>query len=176
MDDGVFRGWDNYFLMVGSAAAGLIGLLFLAVTLTSGLDRSKASRGASLYMTPTAAQFVIVFIFSALAMAPRIPIALTSLLLGLAALVALANAVWSCIELRKGIPGGEPAHWSDFWSYGVVPAILYVGFAVGAAALARRASWAVLVVALISLAQLLMGVRNAWDLVTWLAPRQKSER
>ena len=48
----MFRGWDNYYFMIGSAGAGLIGLLFVVVTLTQGIDRDRALRGASLYMTP----------------------------------------------------------------------------------------------------------------------------
>ena len=39
---------------VDVAAAGLIGLLFVVVTLTAGFDHAQASRGAKLYMTPTA--------------------------------------------------------------------------------------------------------------------------
>ena len=43
----MFQGWDNYFFMLGSAGAGLIGLLFVVVTLTAGIDRSRAQRGAA---------------------------------------------------------------------------------------------------------------------------------
>src|ERR1700740_3153229 len=49
----VFQGWDNFYFMVGSAAAGLIGLLFVVVTLTAGFDRDQAQRGQALYMNPT---------------------------------------------------------------------------------------------------------------------------
>ena len=33
----MFDGWDNYFVLLGTAAAGLIGLLFVVVTHSAGV-------------------------------------------------------------------------------------------------------------------------------------------
>jgi len=38
----MFEGWDNYFVLLGTASAGLIGLLFVVITLTSNFERSRA--------------------------------------------------------------------------------------------------------------------------------------
>jgi len=42
----IFRDWQNYYLLVGSAAGALIGLMFVVTTLTAGLDANRVSRGA----------------------------------------------------------------------------------------------------------------------------------
>jgi hypothetical protein len=38
--------WDTFYLMVGSSAAALIGLLFVVITLTANLDAAKAEAGS----------------------------------------------------------------------------------------------------------------------------------
>ena len=40
--------WETFYFMMGSAAAGLIGLLFVVVTLSGEIDATKASRRLSM--------------------------------------------------------------------------------------------------------------------------------
>ncbi len=169
----VFQGWDNYFYMMGSAAAALMGLLFVVATLTAGFERSQAQRGASLYLTPTVLHFALVLSTAAVALAPRTPIWATAGLFGLGALVGLANALRACIGIRSMRTGAQAPHWSDFWCYGAAPVVLYLGLAGAAAALWAGLEWAVHATAALLLALLLCGIRNAWDLITWMAPRRK---
>ena len=58
----MFEGWDNYFVLTGTAAGGLIGLLFVVVTLTAGFERSRALRGSEIYMTPNLVHFAVVLV------------------------------------------------------------------------------------------------------------------
>jgi hypothetical protein len=95
----------------------------------------------------------------------------TGLIIGGWALAELVYATVIAVELRAG-KHVEAAHWSDFWCYGVLPAAFYLGLA--AAALSAPSAPAVgepLVGALL-MAILLIAIRNAWDLVTYMAPRQ----
>ena len=168
----MFQGWSNFYFMIGSAAAGLIGLLFVVVTLTSGIDRSKAMRGQALYMTPTALHFAVVLSISAAAMAPGLPAWATGAVIGLFALAGLANAIRAWLGIALAPVGAEAPHWSDLWMYAVTPAAVYVGLCLGAIGLGVRAAWAAYAVAALLLSLLLVGIRNAWDLVTWMAPRR----
>ena len=56
--------------------------------------------------------------------------------------------------------------------YGVTPAAAYAGLAANTAGLWAGADWAAPAMAVLVLALLLIGVRNAWDLVTWMAPQR----
>jgi len=38
----MLHGWDNFFIMTETAGATLIGLLFVAVTLSSGLSTARS--------------------------------------------------------------------------------------------------------------------------------------
>ena len=171
----MFDGWDNFYFMLGSAAAGLIGLLFVVVTLTAGFERSQASRGATLYMSPTAFHFAAVLCMSAAALAPRLSVLVTGTIFGLIALMGFANSTRACVGLATYQPATGPPHWSDFWMYGAAPAAIYFGLCAASAALATRAEGATYAVATLTLTLLLVGIRNAWDLVTWIAPMRKGD-
>ena len=167
----MFHGWDNYFFMLGSAAASLIGLLFVVVTLTQGFDRNQALRASGIYMTPLAVHFAVVLSVSAIALAPGLDAGKSAVVLEIGALVGLGNAIRTCL----GIPAlanttGNQPHWSDVWFYGVAPAVIYVALGVIAAAVGAGAAWAATATAALLLVLLLVGIRNAWDLLTWMAP------
>ena len=167
------QGWDNFFFMIGSASAGLVGLLFVIVTLTAGIERSRALRGARLYMTPTAVLFCIVLSVCAVALAPGLPAWAMAALVFFIALVGLANGVRSCLGIARMSLGADAPHWSDFWMYGVTPAAICLGLCAAALAIAMGQPLADYALAGLLLALLLAAIRNAWDLVTWMAPSSK---
>ena len=165
----MFQGWDSFYLLIGGAAGALIGLMFVVATLTSGRDRTAASRGASIYMTPVVFHFAVVLVIGALALAPGIKTGAAGMIILACALGGLAHAVSIVVRLNKPV-GPEPPHWSDVWCYGVAPAAIYVGLVGAAVAIWIAPAVAADGIAAALLALLLMSVRNAWDLVTWLAP------
>ena len=171
----MFEGWENFFLMIGGAGGGLIGLLFVVVTLTADFERTRALKGAALYMTPTAVQFAVVLAVSATAMIPRLAIWGTALLFGLFAAAGLGCATRSGVGIHGWKLGGENLHWTDFWLYAALPGMIYIGLLVSAVAFGQHADWAVHATAILLLALLLSGVRNAWDLVTWMTPHGEGD-
>ncbi len=159
----MFEAWDNFYILLGSAAGALIGLLFIVVTLTAGLDREQALRGASRYMTPTLTAFSAVLLVSAIASAPlRAGLQRATLVV-----LALLLLVWALVNVRRMFfpDGGPPTHWTDPWWYSAAPAAAYLALAAVAGA------GSPLGVGAVAVALLMLGVRNAWDLITWIAPR-----
>lgn len=170
----MFHGWENYFGMLGTASAGLIGLLFVVVTLTSGFETTQAQRGQALYMTPTGLNFASVLAVCAVTLAPGLSPMVMAAALGAVALFGLGNGVRSSIGIARPQNPTDRPHWSDFWCYGAAPVVIYLGLGAAAIGVANRASWAVYALAGTLLFQLLLGIRNAWDLVTYIAPRANS--
>ena len=168
------QGWENFYFLIGSAGAGLIGLLFVVVTLTSGLERSQTSRGAKFFLTPTAIHFAVVLTLSGVAVAPDLPTPVTAAIFGLVSLGGLGFAIRASIGIRTPPPGSDAPHWSDFWMYGAVPAAIYAAICVVSVVLGSGAAWAAPVMAGLLMVLLLVSIRNAWDLVTWIAPMRKS--
>src|SRR5947199_5512640 len=66
------REWSDYFFMVGTAAASLIGLMFVVVTLTAGRDRRELEAGKKLYTTPIVWHLGVVVVLSGAAVAPAV--------------------------------------------------------------------------------------------------------
>ena len=165
----MFAGWDSYFLLAGGAAGALIGLLFVVESLGTGLDRTERLRGASIYVSPIVFHFAMVVVLSAAALAPRLPPTPLAAIFGLCAAVGAVHLGW--VTWRIASPNTPAApHWSDVWCYGAAPLLLYLALAGCAAGVLAGLGWAPYAVAANTLALLLIGVRNAWDLVTWLAP------
>jgi hypothetical protein len=165
----MFEGWDSYFLLIGGAAGAMIGLLFVVASLPSGLERQNRMRGASLYMSPTVFHFAVVVVLSGVALAPRLPPAEVAGVVATCALVGLVHlgfVTWGIGSPKTPIP----PHWSDIWCYGAAPLIVYAVLGAAAATVAARWTWAAEFVGGTCLVLLLVAVRNAWDLVTWLAP------
>jgi len=165
----MFEHWGEFYLVTGGAAAVLIGLIFVVVTLMQDKPRSTMVSGSRLYMGPIALHLSFVLVLTAAALAPDITPAQY-------ALVALAVALWgtyrgivSTVGIARHRWAEDPPHWTDKWFYGVFPTILSLGVAEVAWAFWAGESWAVDGVAAVVTAILLLAIRNEWDLVTWLA-------
>ena len=167
----MFHEWSEFYLLAGSAAAVLIGLIFVVVTLMSDRPRSSMLTGSKLYMGPVVLQVSFVLALSAAALTPAITRGAFAALATVVAAWGLVRGVQSIVGIGalKGTEGAP--HWTDLWFYGVFPSLLYVALAAVAVGFWSGQEWAVHGTAAVTTAVLLLSVRNEWDLVTWLAPK-----
>ena len=165
----MFEGWDDYFLLVGSAAAALIGLLFVVVTLTAGRERSTIELGQRFYMTPIVADLGAILLLSGTVMAPALHEGVKGVLVTLAGIAGLAADVGIALGIRK-LKLAEGTRGFDVTWYGVVPAIVSVALAGAGIGVLLHMAWAPVAVAAVLMALLLVCIHNAWDLVTFIAP------
>ncbi|MCP9800235.1 hypothetical protein [Synechococcus sp. RedBA-s] len=66
----MFSGWSNFFTMTGAAGATLVGLLFVVVTLNTGLTTSRKLDIAHASLTPVLDSFGGVLLQSMVALVP----------------------------------------------------------------------------------------------------------
>jgi len=59
--------------------------------------------------------------------------------------------------------------------YGATPSLIYLALIVAAIAAGLGAAWGAYAMAVLALALLLVAIRNAWDLVTWIAPKRNAD-
>ena len=168
----MFKHWGEFYLMAGSAAAVLIGLIFVVISLMQDRSRSSVLQGSKLYMGPIVLGVSFVLVLSAAALTPGISG-------GQFALVAAAIALWGLVRAIVSITGiralGGEVHWTDPWFYGVAPASIYIALGGVAYAFSAGEPEAPLGLAAIVTAALLLAIRNEWDLITWIAPRSAAE-
>jgi len=165
----MFEGWDSFYLLIGGAAGALIGLLFIVVTLMRGGDAATQLRAAGVFMTPTVAHLAMVLLLSAVATAPHIPAAAAAMIVEAFALGCLAFAGRALLML--GSKAIKAAHWSDIWAYGAAPFAACLALAISAAAVWLSPVWAARGIAASLMGLLLIAIRNAWDLVTWISAK-----
>ncbi len=165
----MFEGWENFYLMIGGAAGALIGLLFVVATLTGGLGADQAQVGAKIYLTPTVFHLAVILTGSAVSAVPHLTAHPAGALFAAAAVLGLLYSI-NVARMLRGPVHVEAPHWTDFWCYGVAPGVIYLAQAAAAAALAMSVPWAQNALAAAFVALLLIAIRNAWDLVTTIAP------
>jgi len=168
----MFEHWGEFYLLAGSAAAVLIGLIFVVVTLMQDKPRSTMLAGAQLYMGPVVLQVSFVLVLSAAALTPGIGPRDYAVISAIVAAWGLFRGVQSTVGIRRLHWQEDPPHWTDQWCYGVFPTLLSLGVAEVAWAFWINEPWAVHGVAFLVTANLLLAIRNEWDLITWLAPRR----
>jgi hypothetical protein len=163
----MFKGWDDFFLMAGGAAAVLIGLIFVVISLMGDRPRSTVLTGSKLYMGPIVLGVSFVLALSAAALTPGIDRYTFSA-------ITAGIAFWGFVRglmSAAGIGRLKEVHWTDVWFYGVYPCAFYL--ALGAVALAFWMDWwwAHFGFAAVIILSLLLAIRNEWDLITWITPR-----
>ena len=168
----MFEGWHEFYLVVGGAAAVLIGLIFVVVTLMHGKPRSTVITGSRLYMGPIVLHMCFVLTLSAAALTPGMNFRMYAVISGVISLWGFGRAAYSTVQIRR-LPsiGGQETHWTEVWFYGVIPLIVYLGLAAVTYGAFGGAEWALYGTAAVQIALLMISIRDEYDLVTWLAPR-----
>jgi hypothetical protein len=166
----MIEGWSDFYLLIGSGAAALIGLLFVVTTLTAGRDRSEVQRGMRLYTSPIVFHLALVLLLSGAGMAPALSPQGFGILCALSGGAGAAAGVRIAIGIRHS-DHENVAGWFDVAWYGIVPALLYASLLGFGAALVTECRWGAPGVAASLMGLLLVAIHNAWDLVTWLAPK-----
>src|SRR5262245_53014937 len=92
--------WQNFYMIVGTAAATLTGLVFVAATLIAGLEThvSTLNAGVSAYNTPIVVHFGVVLLVAGILSAPWPAFSSLSNLLGL---VGLGLIVYLLVVMRR---------------------------------------------------------------------------
>jgi len=171
----MFHDWSEFYLLAGSAAAVLIGLVFVVVTLMQDRPRSSVLNGSKLYMGPVVLHMSFVLVLSGAALVPDIDDRQFATVAAIAALWGFGRGVFSTVGLvRLWTPSNE-VHWTDIWYYGVIPSGFYVAMGVVSLGFWVDAAWAADAIAAVVAGLILLSIRDEYDLVTWLAPKSDDE-
>jgi len=160
--------WSNFYIMIGSSAAALTGLMFVVITLVTGSERSrKTEDGISAFSTPTVAHFGAALLASAILSAPWHALIQPATLLGLTGLCGVTYIVRVTHKQRR-LSGYRPDLEDWVW-YTVFPLVAYGAIFAGAVALSVGPANALFALAGGATLLVFLGIRNAWDIVTFIA-------
>jgi hypothetical protein len=170
----VLTPWSNFYIMTGSSASALTGLMFVVITLVTNVERTRrSSDGISTFSTPTVVHFSAVLLASALLCAPWRSLIHPATLLGLAGLSGVVY-VFSLMYRTKRLTLYS-ADLEDWAWYTVLPLVAYGTILGGAVVLPAAPVHGLFAVAAGVLLLIFTGIHNAWDIVTFLVIRGPDE-
>jgi hypothetical protein len=163
----VFRDWHDFYILLGTAAATLIGAMFVVAALGANfLTRSHAPQIGT-YLTPTVVHLASVVLASAAALAPALdwPSLASGFAAGGGAGIGYSSLVGWRIARRREVD------WSDQIWYALIPMAGYGVILAAALSIFLDAvpSFAAIAVGLLML--LVASIRNAWDMIIFFASR-----
>jgi len=171
----VVAGWDNFYVIVGSAASGLTGLTFVVVALAADANMARLP-GLKIFVSPTVIHFSSALWIALLAALPH-P---TRLSLGLSMLVSgLVGALYTLrtmIRMRRMDRNDYVPVLEDWLWNGALPEGSYLLLAVGGTLTGASPSLAGYLIGLAALLLLFIGIHNAWDLAVWILAERPSRR
>jgi len=171
--------WQNFYVIIGTAAATLTGLTFVVITLIAGVRGrgSSASEAGATFNTPNVVHFGAALLIAALLSAPWQALWPASLLLGLAGLAGVSYVLIVLRRVRRQTDY-QPVL-EDWLGHTVLPLVSYTALVVAALVLPGQPAPALFVIAATMLL-LFIGIHNTWDNVTYIAfelapPQNKSQ-
>lgn len=160
------QNWTNFYVIVGSSAGALTGLQFVVMALIDQVRAPGSMHDVQAFGSPTVVDFCATLFISATLAAPwqnTAAIGLVLELTGAAGVLYSLNAVRHALQPTGYIPDVEDWTW-----YVGLPLLAYLGLLISGARLAQHAQRTLFAVAAIALSFLFIGIRNAWDTVTYI--------
>ncbi len=161
--------WQNFYVIIGSAAATLTGLMFVVITLIAGgrVRVSSSSVPLGAYASPTVVHFCLALLIAAILSAPWQALWNPGLLLGLC---GLGGVIYVVIVLRRARRQTDYQPVLEDWLWHTVfPLVSYTALVIAAILLPGHPAPALFVIAAATVLLLFTGIHNAWDSLTYLA-------
>ena len=165
-----FAGWESFYVIIGSAAAVLIGLQFVAITLGAEINAPGSSTAVGAFGTPTIVHFCAVLLIAAILSAPWSALAGAATALGVGGAAGLVYALLVVRRARRQtayVPVLEDWIWHN-----VLPLIAYAALLLATILLQLYPASSLFVIGGTALLLLFIGIHNAWDAATYMALQQ----
>jgi hypothetical protein len=172
----VFAPWSNFYIIMGSSAAALTGLMFVVVTLSMASPRARSDMdvGLSVFSTPTVMHFCTAFLIAGIVSAPWHYALTPDVIIGIVGFIGVIyvlRIIYKTTHLTSYRPVLEDWLW-----FGILPMLAYAAIAAAAILLPWYSSAALFTLAAATMLLVFIGIRNAWDVVTYLAIEQIQNR
>jgi hypothetical protein len=161
--------WHDFDLLVGTAAATLVGLMFVAASIGASIYTEKNRAGMQAFISPTVVHFTSVLVLALLALVPTHE---WLTLAGLLALVGVAGGVYSAnLWMQLFVRRRFDVDIVDRLFYAALPSLGYLLLLLAAFFLLRQSEAGLDLLAAAQITLLLAGIRNAWDMMMWIVIR-----
>jgi hypothetical protein len=160
----LFPAWDTFYVIFGSSAGALTGLMFVVIALVADFGGSEQSINA--FGTPTVVHFGASLMLSVLMVVPWPGVLPVRMALGA---FGAAGIVYMILVLRRARQQStyQPV-FEDWMFHTILPAAAYAATLASAGLLSRETSPALFAIAGAGALLMFVGIHNAWDTVTFI--------
>jgi hypothetical protein len=164
--------WHEFYSLLGTASATMVGLLFVAVSVGSGVFTSDRQAPLRMFLSASVVNFTSMLLVSLIVLAPlRSWVLFGVLVLG----GGLFGLCYSCMALRDAVRDGlvKQIQLDDRIWYMALPVVGYLFEAVSGLVLALGLDMGCVALALSMGLLLVVGIHNAWDITVWTVTRRR---
>ena len=160
--------WHDFYTLVGTAGATLLGLLFVAVSLGAGYLTEERQSGTRTFMSPVVVHFTSVFFLSAVALFPSHQAKFFAALIGATALIGAIISTYITIQVVRT---DMTNYIQDYLAYGLLPDVAYLVLLAAAVSIYLEKDFGLNALAGALLLLAITNIRNAWDLTLTMVRR-----
>lgn len=158
--------WQNFYVILGSAAGALIGLQFVVMALLANMPSARPNEeGGAAFATPNVVHFSSVLLVAGIAAAPWHSATTAVIALAAAGLIGIVYSLLVTYRMRRQTR--YKPEFEDWLWYCILPLIAYTAMAafgyIGLA-LIRHALFGI---AAATLLLMFTAIHNAWDTATF---------
>jgi uncharacterized membrane protein HdeD (DUF308 family) len=157
--------WDTFYVIVGSAAAALIGLQFVVITLIAERPPVRIADATAAFATPTIVHFGAALLLSAVVRAPWETVTFVAPIWGLIGVIGSVYSIVVARRMRKQTV--YRPEFEDWLFHALLPLAAYVLLVASPFATPSHTREALFAVGAAALLLLFIGIHNAWDAVTY---------
>jgi hypothetical protein len=166
------EGWDNFYVILGSAAAALLGITFVVIALIS--ERRANPAGLAGYITPTVVHFGTVLGLTCFVSVPHQNVIGLSLGFGSTATALLIYTGAIIASMRRFAHQYVPVLEDWIWHV-ILPAVVYCVLLIMAFLLWREPRESMYGIAAALLLLLFVGIHNSWDVAVSITAQIKKD-
>ncbi|HUB95683.1 MAG TPA: hypothetical protein VL993_07185 [Stellaceae bacterium] len=164
--------WHDFFVLVGTAGATLLALLFVAVSLGAGYLTETHQSGTRTFMSPVVIHFTSVFFLSAVGLFPSLRADFFAALIGATAVIGAAVSTYITVQVvRTDLTN----YIEDYFAYGVLPCLGYLALLGAAVSIYLGMDFGLDALAGALLLLAIVNIRNAWDLTLAMVRHHRRE-
>ena len=163
--------WHEFYILLGTAAAALVGLLFVAASIGAGYLSAERASPTRTFTSPIVFHYTYVLFLSLVSLMPTNTDTSLAVIIGLSAAAALVYSGFILVRVLRS----HTTDLDDRLGYGAGPVAAYAAELAAAVLIFERSVVGPSLLAGALTLLLLVNIRNAWDLTVFFAQRRTNE-